>query len=184
MAQQDALSAAGCERVWTDVASGARARRPALDELLAAVQADDTVAVTRLDRFGRSLPHLLSLVENLAAQDVGLHWPSRSTPAAPRAGWCYTCSVRSPSSSAASTTRLSNGPSRHAADQVEYERRSVSTLLGGCVEPSNVKSGGKSCPIRFQCGGCDHYRPDPSFQPAIGRLLQCRMIERLSSSAG
>ena len=72
MAQQDALSAAGCERVWTDVASGARARRPALDELLAAVQADDTVAVTRLDRFGRSLPHLLSLVENLAAQDVGL----------------------------------------------------------------------------------------------------------------
>jgi DNA invertase Pin-like site-specific DNA recombinase len=33
---------------------------------------DDTVAVTRLDRFGRSLPHLLSLVENLAAQDVGL----------------------------------------------------------------------------------------------------------------
>jgi hypothetical protein len=43
----------------------------------------------------------------------------------------------------------------------------VSTLLGGCVEPSNVKSGGRSCPIRFQCGGCDHYRPDPSYIPEI-----------------
>ncbi|AXO23147.1 hypothetical protein DFS55_11585 [Mycobacterium avium subsp. hominissuis] len=65
--QIDALRAAGCERVWTDVASGARARRPGLDELVAAVVAGDTVVVTRLDRLGRSLPHLLGLVENLAA---------------------------------------------------------------------------------------------------------------------
>lgn len=48
--QIDALRAAGCERVWTDVASGARARRPGLDELVAAVVAGDTVVVTRLDR--------------------------------------------------------------------------------------------------------------------------------------
>jgi integrase len=59
------------------------------------------------------------------------------------------------------------GALRPATDHVEYERRSVSTLLGGCVEPANVKSGGKSCPIRFQCGGCDHYRPDPSYIPEI-----------------
>ncbi|QHE73152.1 tyrosine-type recombinase/integrase [Rhodococcus sp. WAY2] len=59
------------------------------------------------------------------------------------------------------------GDLRPAADRIEYERRSVSTLLGGCVEPSNVKSGGKACPIRFQCGGCDHYRPDPSYIPEI-----------------
>ncbi|PBJ66882.1 DNA invertase, partial [Mycobacterium avium subsp. hominissuis] len=70
--QIDALRAAGCERVWTDVASGARARRPGLDELVAAVVAGDTVVVTRLDRLGRSLPHLLGLVENLAAAGVGL----------------------------------------------------------------------------------------------------------------
>jgi DNA invertase Pin-like site-specific DNA recombinase len=71
-AQVDALEAAGCERVWTDVASGTRARRPALDELLATAAAADTVVVTRLDRLGRSLPHLLSLVEDLAIRDVGL----------------------------------------------------------------------------------------------------------------
>jgi DNA invertase Pin-like site-specific DNA recombinase len=71
--QLDALQAAGCERVWTDVVSGARTRRPGLDELVAAAAARDTVVVTRLDRLGRSLPHLLGLVEDLAASDVGLH---------------------------------------------------------------------------------------------------------------
>ena len=71
--QVDALRAAGCERVWTDVASGVRSRRPALDELLAAAAPGDTVVVCRLDRLGRSLPHLLSLVEDLAARGVGLH---------------------------------------------------------------------------------------------------------------
>jgi DNA invertase Pin-like site-specific DNA recombinase len=70
--QVDALRAAGCERVWTDVASGARAHRPALDELVAAAAAGDNVVVTRLDRLGRSLPHLLGLVEDLAAAGVGL----------------------------------------------------------------------------------------------------------------
>ena len=64
------------------------------------------------------------------------------------------------------------GALRPAPDQIEYERRSVSTLLGGCVEPSNVKSGGKSCPIRFQCGGCDHYRPDPSYIPEIEQEIR------------
>lgn len=70
--QVDALQMAGCVRVWTDTASGARADRPALEELLADMRSGDTVVVTRLDRLGRSLPHLLNLVEHLAAQKVGL----------------------------------------------------------------------------------------------------------------
>jgi DNA invertase Pin-like site-specific DNA recombinase len=70
--QLDALEAAGCERVWTEMASGARARRPALDELFAAAAMGDTVVVCRLDRLGRSLPHLLGLVEDLTAHGVGL----------------------------------------------------------------------------------------------------------------
>jgi DNA invertase Pin-like site-specific DNA recombinase len=70
--QLDALHEAGCDRIWTDVASGARARRPGLDELAVAAALGDTVVVTRLDRLGRSLPHLLSLVENMAARGVGL----------------------------------------------------------------------------------------------------------------
>jgi DNA invertase Pin-like site-specific DNA recombinase len=54
------------------VASGAWAERPALDELLASAGPGDTLVVTRLDRLGRSLPHLLSLVEKLAPRAVGL----------------------------------------------------------------------------------------------------------------
>lgn len=70
--QVDALEKAGCEQVWTDVASGARADRPALDELLAEARSGDTIVVTRLDRLGRSLPHLLDLIERMASRTVGL----------------------------------------------------------------------------------------------------------------
>lgn len=70
--QLDALDTAGCERVWTDVASGARARRLGLDDLIATAAAGDTVVTTRLDRLGRSLPHLPDLVEELSERDVGL----------------------------------------------------------------------------------------------------------------
>ena len=48
-----------------------------------------------------------------------------------------------------------------------YQQRSVAVPFGGCVEPSNVKAGGGHCPIRFQCAGCGHYRPDPSYLPTI-----------------
>ena len=70
--QTDALTAAGCERVWTDVASGVRARRRGLDDLVAIVAAGDIVVVTRLDRLGRSLPELLTLIEDLSCRDIGL----------------------------------------------------------------------------------------------------------------
>jgi hypothetical protein len=48
-----------------------------------------------------------------------------------------------------------------------YEMRSVAVPWGNCTEPSNVKAGGGSCPIRWQCPGCSHYNPDPSHLPAI-----------------
>jgi DNA invertase Pin-like site-specific DNA recombinase len=57
--QTDALRSAGVERIWTDVASGVRAHRPALAELVEASAAGDVVVVVcRLDRLGRSLPEL------------------------------------------------------------------------------------------------------------------------------
>jgi integrase len=48
-----------------------------------------------------------------------------------------------------------------------YEMRSVAVPWGNCNEPSNVKAGGGSCPIRWQCPACSHYNPDPSHLPAI-----------------
>ncbi|WP_210435090.1 hypothetical protein [Saccharopolyspora sp. ASAGF58] len=60
-----------------------------------------------------------------------------------------------------------HGSSAPRASAAAYEVRSVAVPWGNCVEPSNVKAGGKACPIRFQCSGCSSYRPDPSHLPAI-----------------
>ena len=69
--QSDALSAAGCSRIWTETASGATTARPELDDLLSHLRDGDTLVVWRLDRLGRSLPHLLQTVEDLEARGVG-----------------------------------------------------------------------------------------------------------------
>ncbi|MEU9606350.1 tyrosine-type recombinase/integrase [Streptomyces sp. NPDC048057] len=53
------------------------------------------------------------------------------------------------------------------ASATTYQARSVAVPFGNCTEPSNVKAGGKACPIRFQCAACPSYRPDPSYLPAI-----------------
>ncbi len=60
-----------------------------------------------------------------------------------------------------------NGKSAPYTNPLAWERASVSVPFGSCTEPSNVKAGGGSCPIRFQCAVCGFYRPDPSYLPAI-----------------
>jgi DNA invertase Pin-like site-specific DNA recombinase len=57
--QQDALHNARCDRIFTDTASGAQAERKGLEEALSYVRKGDTLVVWRLDRLGRSLPHLI-----------------------------------------------------------------------------------------------------------------------------
>jgi len=68
-------------------------------------------------------------------------------------------------------------PSPHSS-AVAYESGSVAVPFGNCTEPSNVKAGGEHCPIRFQCSGCDFYRPDPSFLPAIEDQIAKLRLER------
>lgn len=61
--QKKALTEAGAERIFTDAGvSGAKASRPALDEMLDHLREGDTVIVAKLDRMGRSLAHLIALV--------------------------------------------------------------------------------------------------------------------------
>lgn len=69
--QVEALKKAGCHRVFTDVASGAKASRPGLDEALAYLRHGDTLVVWKLDRLGRSLSHLVQTVEDLRERGVG-----------------------------------------------------------------------------------------------------------------
>ncbi|MHB8577911.1 MAG: recombinase family protein, partial [Dehalococcoidia bacterium] len=67
----DALRAAGCERLFTDRVRGAKAERPGLSKALAECRAGDTLVVWKLDRLGRSLPHLVTTVRELATRGVG-----------------------------------------------------------------------------------------------------------------
>ncbi len=69
-AQQDALTAAGAERIFTDKASGARDDRPGLAAALSHARKGDCLVVTKLDRLGRSLRSLLDFIEELCARGV------------------------------------------------------------------------------------------------------------------
>ncbi len=72
-AQRDALTAAACDQVFIDKTSGKLASRPELDRaLLSANRAGDQVVVTKLDRLGRSMEHLITLSANLQARGVDL----------------------------------------------------------------------------------------------------------------
>ncbi len=60
--QVDALREAGCEKIYSEAVSGARADRPVLEELLRNIRSGDVLVIWKLDRLGRSLRHLVELV--------------------------------------------------------------------------------------------------------------------------
>jgi DNA invertase Pin-like site-specific DNA recombinase len=100
-AQQDALQAAACDLVFIDRASGKLARRPELDRaLLSANRAGDQLVVTKLDRLGRSLVHLIELSTLLDSRGlISWCWTRGSIPR-PRSAECSSTSwARSRSSS-------------------------------------------------------------------------------------
>ena len=70
--QSARLKEAGAIRIFEDVVSGKQFDRPGLTALLDHARAGDNLAVTRLDRLGRSLKELLETVEFLKTQNVGL----------------------------------------------------------------------------------------------------------------
>src|SRR5215212_4799554 len=70
--QIDALKKAGCEKIYHDQLSGAKAERPGLTTALAFARTGDTLVVWRLDRLGRSLRHLITTVEELRGKGIAL----------------------------------------------------------------------------------------------------------------
>src|SRR3954449_10864473 len=69
--QHDALTKAGCTKIFTDTASGAQADRKGLAEAIAYVRAGDTLVVWKLDRMGRSLKDLISRITELNDRKIG-----------------------------------------------------------------------------------------------------------------
>ena len=67
-----ALRQAGCTAVHQEVSSGARAARPVLDALWTQLRCGDVLVVWKFDRLGRSLAHLVALVNVLMQKGVGL----------------------------------------------------------------------------------------------------------------
>jgi DNA invertase Pin-like site-specific DNA recombinase len=69
--QRRALKAAGCERICEDKVSGAVADRPGLAQALGALGPGDVLVVWKLDRLGRSLSHLIEVIQGLGAKGAG-----------------------------------------------------------------------------------------------------------------
>jgi len=70
--QRDALDRAGCDRVFDVVCSGRTTERAGLDKAIDIMRDGDTFVVWKLDRIGRSLPHVVGLVGDLQKRGVGL----------------------------------------------------------------------------------------------------------------
>jgi len=70
--QREALSKAGCQKIYEDTISGSRAERPGLNKALEMLREGDSLVVWKLDRLGRSIKHLIDLVGTLAKQTIHL----------------------------------------------------------------------------------------------------------------
>ncbi|GAB3568807.1 site-specific DNA recombinase [Spirosoma luteolum] len=68
--QKDALTGAGCERLYLEKITGTKKERPELNKLREQLRPGDTVVVWKLDRLGRSLPDLIELMEEFRSKQI------------------------------------------------------------------------------------------------------------------
>jgi Resolvase, N terminal domain len=118
--QRDALLAAGVDErhLFEDHASGSRDDRAGLAAALAFLRPGDCLVVWKLDRLGRSLPHLLAVINDLKARDVAFRSLTEAMDTTPRrrVSCCSTSSARWRSSNAPSPGRGSGPALRPRAD--------------------------------------------------------------------
>jgi DNA invertase Pin-like site-specific DNA recombinase len=72
--QRNALQGADCEQIFADKITGTSTERPGLNRALRVLSPGDTLVVWKLDRLGRSVRHLITLVEDLKSR--GIHFRS------------------------------------------------------------------------------------------------------------
>ncbi len=106
-------------------------------------------------------------------------------------GWLFPAARESSGTGHLTTIRLSQAlrhadagvPAPASGSASTYQVRSVAVPFGNCIEPSNIKAGGKACPIRFQCAGCGFCRPDPSYLRAIEDHVRTLKADRETAVA-
>ncbi|WP_162868765.1 recombinase family protein, partial [Klebsiella pneumoniae] len=72
--QRLALESAGCEQIFEEHASGRKANRPVLKQLVGTMKAGDELVVWKLDRIGRNVLHALLMFQQL--QENGVNFRS------------------------------------------------------------------------------------------------------------
>ncbi|WP_239749848.1 recombinase family protein [Mammaliicoccus sp. O-M53] len=71
--QEDRLNQYGCEKIFSDHISGSKSKRPGLDRAIEFARSGDTIVVWRLDRLGRNMEDLITLVNELNNRGVSFH---------------------------------------------------------------------------------------------------------------
>ncbi|MCE5691782.1 recombinase family protein [Staphylococcus pseudintermedius] len=71
--QEDRLNAYGCEKIFSDHISGSKSKRPGLDKAIEFARSGDTIVVWRLDRLGRNMEDLITLVNELNERGLSFH---------------------------------------------------------------------------------------------------------------
>jgi hypothetical protein len=139
--QLDALTRHGipASHIFKDKLSGAKCDRPGLDKCLSVLRTGDVLVVWRLDRLGRSVRHLITLVEDLREKGIGFRslQKGRSIRRRRRVNWSSTSSRRWRSLSVASSRNAPRPgwPSQEHADDGADDRAS------SCCKPRSWPSG-------------------------------------------
>jgi DNA invertase Pin-like site-specific DNA recombinase len=93
--QRDALTEAGCAKIFTEQMSGAVTVRPALHDALEFARSGDTLIVWKLDRLARSMKQLIETVETLRLRGIGFRSLTEALDTTTRrGGWFFICLVR------------------------------------------------------------------------------------------
>ncbi|HDA8912968.1 TPA: recombinase family protein [Staphylococcus aureus] len=71
--QEDRLNTYGCEKIFNDHMSGSKSKQPGLDKAIEFARSGDTIVVWRLDRLGRNMEDLITLVNELNERGVSFH---------------------------------------------------------------------------------------------------------------
>ncbi|HDF3080826.1 TPA: recombinase family protein [Staphylococcus aureus] len=71
--QEDRLNQYGCEKIFSDHISGSKSKRPGLDRAIEFARSGDTIVVWRLDRLGRNMEDLITLVNEFNNRGVSFH---------------------------------------------------------------------------------------------------------------